>query len=214
MRNLTLSLLAIISISTFTLADSYPAEGPNSYKSLVDNENSGPMFSNRPYVGIGYSYMNTNVETYNETTEVDISGNSIMILMGLEINRYFSIEGRYTDTLGDLDFDISGTVNDNPQFNGSMSNIGIYLKPMYQSGPVGLYGLIGFGQVRFDIDNVGTSSENEFQWGVGISFDAGNSIFDGSATSLFVDYTRFYQDEYMDTDLVIDAVNFGIAFKF
>ena len=210
-------------MSTFAIAETYPAYGPNSYKA----QHEGGFYegqeedytANGAYIGLGYSYINMNTDFSNPLVgkflEADIQGNGITLLAGYEVNQYFAVEGRYSKTINDLNIDIDGLgINEGGKWGGYLSNAALYLKPMYSSGPVTLYGLLGIGYVTVDADYLGKDSSNEFQWGLGISFDAGNSFIANSDVSLFMDYTRFSDDEYYGANAVLDAFNFGLIFKF
>ena len=217
MKNLSLSIIAVMAMASVSMAETFPADGPKSYKALHDTEYSSLDYTGRPYVGIGYSYMNTNVSI--APVDVDLQGNAVMLVGGYEINQYFAIEGRYSKTMNDLDVDITAPgIDEGGKLGGDISNFGLYLKPMYASGPFGLYGLLGVGHVKVSFDQVGSNSENEFQWGLGISFTAGQSFIGNSDVTFFADYTSLYHDSYnsyyynIGTD--IDAFSFGLNFKF
>ncbi len=214
MKKLIFMAAAVIAIGTIATAESYPAEGLKSYQSMQD----GFDLIGTPYVGIGYSYINTNMQTvaYGYNDEADIQGDGITLLAGYNFNKYIAVEGRYSRTLGDLSFDASsGGFNNGVDFDGDMSNIALYLKPMYLSGKVTIYGLLGLGQVKLEDDSfAGDDSESSFQWGLGISFAGGEHL------DIFMDYTRFYEDaggfgnDTSEIDFIVDAFNFGLAYRF
>jgi opacity protein-like surface antigen len=110
--------------------------------------------------------------------------------------------------VGDLDIDNEGSDRD---LDAELSNLALYLKPMYPVGGVTLYGLLGYGQVMLDD---GTEySENGFQWGVGAGYTINDTV------GFFVDYTRLYDDQGFDTiwidqDVVVDSVNVGVTYEF
>jgi len=214
MKKLVFLVASMVAIGTNAAAESYPAEGPNSYQASRDNlELIGSA-----YLGIGYSYMNTNMQTpiYGYNYEADVQGDAITLLAGYNVNQYFAVEGRLSTTVGDLSFDVSsGGFNDGVDFGGDMSNIALYLKPMYSSGKVTIYGLLGFGQVKLEDDSFASDdSESSFQWGLGLSFAGGEHL------GIFMDYTRFYDNsdgfgnDSSEIDFVVDAFNFGLAYKF
>jgi len=199
-------------------AEHYPAYGENSYKALNDTE-AGMAATGNFYAGLGYSYVNANLDIpvyyFNRPVEFDIQGDNVSFLLGYDFNQYFAVETRYTLSVTDLDFDLtSGNYDQGMSWGGDMSNFGLYLKPKYQSGAVTIYALLGYGHIRIDIDNIGDSSENEFQWGLGLSMDVGESIVAGTETFIYLDYMRFYDDEMNQVDFTIDAITAGIAFKF
>ncbi len=175
-------MVAVMAMSTFAMAEDTSYD--TSYTSVLDSV----------YVGIAYSYINVSLNN------LDASWNSASILAGYELNEYFAIESRYSKNIDDVNFDVPGIITDLDFYN-----IGLYLKPMYTSGEVTLYGLLGGGHYE-----LGRNNKDTLQWGAGISFNAGNSIFGTSDTSFFMDYIRF--DE--DGGDVLDSFNFGLAFKF
>ncbi len=206
--------VCVMATGTIAIAESYPAEGPASYQATQDNLG----FIGTPYVGIGYSYMNTNMQTvaYGYKYEADVQGDAITLLAGYNFNQYVAIEGRFSKTIGDLSLDLSsGGFNDGVDFGGDMSNIALYVKPMYTSGRVTIYGLLGLGQVTLKDDSFSEDdSESSFQWGLGLSFKGGEHL------NIYIDYTRFYEDtvgyddDISEIDYIIDSFNFGLAYKF
>jgi opacity protein-like surface antigen len=217
MKKILLSAAALMAVGVSTIqAESYPAYGENSYQATQMESSSIPGSF---YAGIGYSYANANLDVpyyyFGQPFEFDIQSDNINLLLGYEFNQYFAVEARYTASISDLDFDLqNGYIDKGLTWGGDMSNLGLYLKPKYQSGDVTVYALLGYGHIRLDIDNIGDRSENEFQWGLGLSMDVGSSIIAGTETFIFLDYIRFYDDEMSQMDFTIDSVNTGIAFKF
>lgn len=217
MKKVTLALLSMFTISSISYAESFPAYGDNSYKAQYDS--NGSIVNNDLYVGLGYSYTNSNLNIpaiYLGTEyDFDIQSDNVFFVAGYDINKYFSIEARYSFSVTDLDFDLEGAnIDEGLEWGGDISNFGLYVKPKYTSGDVTVYALLGYGHIRIDVDNIGDHSENEFQWGAGLSMDVGNSIINNSQAFLFLDYIRYYDDETSQIDLTIDAINVGIAFKF
>ena len=209
MRSLTLSIIVVMAISTFATAETYDAYGPNSYKALHDTDSTLEYIS-RPYVGLGYSYMNANAKDNPNDYNVDLQGDAITILMGYNINQYFALEGRYTKTIGDLDLDIDGSGTDiGGNYAGNMSNIALYLKPMYSSDIVTLYALLGIGHLDIIDDTY-----NKFQWGLGFSIDAGKDFIGNNDVTFFMDYIRFNDESEYGVDQVVDAFNFGLTYNF
>ncbi|MDD3591913.1 MAG: porin family protein [Sulfurovum sp.] len=171
----------------------------------------------RFYVGGGYSFINMNIEgsepinavayppLYGET---DISAHALTLLAGYDFNQYLAVEGRYTLSLGDLDMDNNGGEK---KIDADLSNLALYLKPMYPIGGLTIYGLLGYGQVTLDDEKA--YSESGFQWGVGGAYSINDTI------GFFVDYTRLYDGKGFDTiwgdqDVVVDSVNVGVTYEF
>ena len=209
MKNFTLSIVAVMAMNTFAIAQTYDAYGPNSYKALHDTDSTFEYIS-KPYIGLGYSYMNVNTKDNPNDYNVDLQGDAITILAGYNINQYFALEGRYTRTIGDLNLDVDASNADiGGKYIGDMSNIALYLKPMYSSDIVTLYALLGVGHLDIIDDE-----DNKFQWGLGFSIDAGKDIIGNNDITFFMDYIRFNDESEYGVDQVIDAFNFGLSYKF
>ncbi len=226
MKKFTFSMLAVMAIGTFAIAESYDAQGSNSYQAK-NGIDSSFAYGGGPYVGIGYSYMNVGMDAQGVINrgkaDFDIQGDNITLLMGYNINEYFAIEGRYSKSVNDLELDLDTSMDDKGMdWGGDMSNIALYLKPMYVSSKVTLYGLLGVGHTKIDFDPGFNTSDTKFQWGLGISFDAGFTFIGNKDVTFFMDYTRFDQDdttiflwdEILRIDGVIDSLNVGMSYKF
>ena len=216
MKKITFLLITLMAIGTFAMGETYPADGPKSYKALHDDP-FGTPFINSVYLGLGYTYTNTNINIDLYEIEMDIQGDALTVLMGYNIYEFLAIEGRYSHTIGDLSISASGQIegekiNEDGSLNDSMSNIALYLKPMYSSGMVTLYGLIGGGYISLPPtpDNSGSS----FQWGVGMSWDAGDNLIINSQTSFFIDYVRLNDSSSSNIEGTIDAFTVGLTFQF
>ncbi|MDY0402366.1 porin family protein [Sulfurovum sp.] len=201
MKKVTLSLITIISLSTFAVAggDISPVEPYVNVPEVTDDK------PGNFHIGFGYSYMNMNVENPDE----DLTAHSVLFKGGYNFNEYIGVEGRYTMSVGDLTLD-DGQESD---VDGDMSNLGIYAKVMY---PVmeqfSVYGLLGYGQVTVD-DGVEELSESGFQWGIGAEYGVTDNI------GLFVDYANLYNDTGFDgafagRDVMVDAISVGATYKF
>ena len=195
MKKLTLSLAALMAISTFAGAQT----------NMIDENRFG-------YLGVGYSYMKASIDVLGlGTAEAD--GNAVTLIAGAKGNEYFAIEVRYSTTFGDLDGeDFDGTTGD---IEGDMSNLAIYAKPMYSIDKLNLYGLIGYGQVTLSDDYFSDDdSESGFQWGLGASYDVSDNM------NIFFDYTSLYDDAggfgnpSVGNNIEIESFNFGITYRF
>ncbi len=229
MKRFIFSMAALIAMGSSAVAAekqiSYPAEGVGSYNSL-HGVDAGMVYSNRAYVGLGYSYMSFKDELRyrNEKYDLDLTGNAITLMGGYSINQYFAVEGRYSRTIGDVDIsDISvgSTINgmDIPvpglDFDGDMQNFALYLKPMYSTPKLAIYALLGYGQFKMEADGVNDDfSENALQWGFGASFNSGEHLH------IFMDYIRLYGEKehlFMNdfgANLTIDTMTIGLAYRF
>jgi len=239
MKNLTLSLIALLAINTLVMAESYPAYGPDSYKAITTGQpNPDPKYPNETgdnyykgnndavdtgfYLGLAYGSMNGKSDVsasqpieIQATSKIDL--NPMMLQIGYQFDKYMAIEGRYWNALGEID--ITGKSSTHPQLNDSFSvdsddenAFGIYVKPMY---PVAkgfdVYALFGYANIDdFSEDDSG------FSWGVGTKYNINEYV------SVFIDYVRLYEDESTDEifgndinyDLTLDSLNFGITYKF
>jgi len=213
MKKFNLSLVVVLAMSTFAIAggDIAPVEP------MIEVQEAPAVDDSGFYVGLGYSYMNMNFEGSVELNsvfappvigETDINGHALTVLAGYNFNKYIAVEGRYSLTLADLNVDnaIGGS-----DLNADMSNIALYLKPMYPIGAVNIYGLLGYGQVT--LDDVTEYTESGFQWGIGASYAVNDNV------GVFVDYTKFYDDKGFDghwitQDIVVDSINVGMTYKF
>jgi opacity protein-like surface antigen len=202
MKKFTLSTIAVLAMSTFAIAggDIAPVEPVVEVEEPIVDESGF-------YVGLGYSYIKTNVKE-SGFPELDITGDAIGILAGYNFNRYIAVEGRYGTTFGDITYedDLGST-----DTSGDMTNWGIYLKPMYPMGELTLYGLLGYGELTIDDAGV-EESDNGFQWGLGANYTVNENV------GVFVDYTRLYDDTGFDTnsdaDVVADSINIGFTYTF
>ena len=191
MKKLTLSVAAVMAMSTFASADI--------------NDPGG-------YIGLGYSYMSTSMKVPSLGT-AEATGNAITFTTGYQANDYFALEVRYSTTFGDLDGeDFDGSTGD---IEGDMSNIAIYAKPMYKINELSLYGLIGYGMVTLGDDYFSdTDSESGFQWGLGTSYSIKSNI------DISIDYTKLYDDaggfgnSEEGNNIDIDSLTFGVNYKF
>jgi len=214
MKKFTLSVAAVMAMSTFAMAggdvkDVEPAVEPVIEVAVVDDSSF--------YVGLGYSYMNMNVKGYfGEVAlfsgEEDLNGNALTVLAGYNFNKYIGVEGRYSITFGDMTAELWD--GDEMDIDAELSNIALYLKPMYPMGGLTLYGLLGYGQVTLESPITSTEfSESGFQWGLGAGYAVTEDV------GVFVDYTRLYDDKGFDgsnleDDFVVDSITVGVTYKF
>ncbi len=168
------------------------------------------------YIGLGVA----NMSLSNDVSDEEFTSLGVMLQLGYQINEYLAIEGRYTRSVGDLEYDHGKTSNPNyNDYPADFSNIGIYLKPMYAVESFNVYALLGYGQVELTnipLGGAGISAdraESGFQWGLGASYDVTES------TAIFVDYVRFYDDKGFDhrastADVASDAWTLGVSYRF
>lgn len=151
------------------------------------------------YVGLAYSYFDS---SYGST---DVTADGMLGLLGYTINDYFAIEGRYTGTLGDLDFSrpVEGISGDK-----TITNAALYVKAMYPVNNFAVYGLLGYGQTRAN-----NTSDEAFQYGAGLSYNINDKF------AVFGDWTNLYDDSGLNygndtSDYTINTWNFGVTYNF
>jgi len=196
MKKVRLSMIAAFAMSTFAVAggDIAPLEPAITVPEVAESTGSF-------YVGLGYSYMNMNIDSYNDSEltgseilpEEDHNGDAVLLLAGYNFNQYFGVEARYAG------------------LTDCLENYGIYAKPMYPVGDLAIYGLLGYGETTYD--NGTSRSESGFQWGLGANYAVTENI------GVFVDYTSLYNDSGFDghltgVDFMVDSVNVGMTYKF
>ena len=220
MKIFTLSLIAIATISTSVMAESMPANGPDSYAA---KHNEGPYASGNPqgtntsinpvgsdivyngfYLGGGISSLRIGADNIaNTDVDARTSIYGLSLLGGYEFNKNIAVEGRFAFNIQDW----GDAENDTTAFS-------LFAKPIYPVNNVfSIYGLIGFGNIKIDGDGV-SDSDSGFQWGLGASATIQDNI------SAFVDYTQLWNDNKFDEDdlgsenLIVDVITIGFTYKF
>ncbi len=133
-------------------------------------------------------------------------GYALTVMGGYYFNRYIGVEARYTATVGNVDED-TGT-HPVTSRDRLLSNVGIYLKPMYNiTTGFSAYGLVGYGKAH-----AGDLDESGVQWGLGAKYELANGV------GLFVDYMNLYEGDDFDGTNVKDAffstTNVGASYTF
>lgn len=202
MTTIKLSLATFLFSSTFAIAggDIAPIQ-PYVETPAIE---ASPTLSGF-YAGLAYSCLHLTQDTPDETTTA-WSGASVSV--GYDYNQYLAIEGRYTTSINDVKYEAWNIDEDK---SWDMSNVAIYLKPQYSFGIIGAYGLIGYGQTKFD--NGTSYTENGLQYGAGLTATINENV------QLFVDYRRLYDDVdfdgyAIDKDVAENSWSIGINYKF
>jgi opacity protein-like surface antigen len=214
MKKIVLSMAAAMTMSSFAMAGGDLAPVP-----VVAPDESGIYF------GIGYSYLksDTSSDLYQygdliNSDEGEYSTNAGLFLLGYKYNRYLSFEGRYTYAFEKYDSDI----DDNLDYDFTLSNLGLYVKPHYSFGDFTVYALVGYGWTMVEWETEGEDVDKTnggFQWGLGASYALSEH------TSIFIDYTAFADSdviEYDDGQNTIEkdeitdiyTINVGMTYKF
>lgn len=214
MKNSILSLVSILALSGLSYAggDMAPMEEPITEAPVVIDDSAF-------YVGLGYSYISSNRTATlntpgepnhgNKVKNMDSNGHNILLQAGYQFNQYIALEGRYTFSVSDLT--LVNNLDNGSEKNADIdvSNIALYLKPMYPIGDFSLYGLLGYGETKRN------HTMRSFQWGLGAQYAIRDNLL------IFADYTRLYDEEdevhpseprLLDTDF--PAISVGLSYKF
>jgi len=156
------------------------------------------------YAGIAYSYMSHDIDYVGAATRAEMDFNGVMLELGYQFNKYVSVEGRYSTSIGD-DIDDLASSSD-------VSAWGLFVKPMLPlSQRATVYGLVGYSKTDasntlnvtgIDID------ESGFSWGLGFSLDMDEDW------TLFGEYIRWYDDGVDQYDHVVDGFGVGVFYRF
>ncbi|MGW8168729.1 MAG: outer membrane protein [Sulfurovaceae bacterium] len=194
------------------------------------------------YLGVAYGFGHTD-EDYTETFVGDVNTsmvgtgevdyNAIMAQAGYKFNQYIALEGRYWWSLGHNDWKWSENYYVDGVLDGSASGSdadgdelrawGIYIKPMFPvTEQFDIYALLGYGNVKLSDDAGEWLDENDFQWGIGASYEFTENL------SIFVDYVRLLDEgdssivELIEPggiltstwDDTVYTINVGLTYKF
>ena len=137
------------------------------------------------YAGGALSYLRMNAID-------ELRGHALTLIGGYYFNKYIGVEARYTRTLTDPDLDrVTGVVSS----DDTLSNLGLYLKPMYNiTTGFSVYGLAGYGKAE-----AGDLEESGVQWGLGTKYELANGI------GVFFDYMNFYDGDDFDGQKIDDT---------
>ena len=184
MKKITLSLVAMMTIGSNVLtAESYPADGPNSYKALHSGNGTSTRYSANNkgfYLGLAYSFMRNNSEfqiSNGGGASGDIDGNLATIISGFNFHDNIALEVRYNTLVGDVSTAFGS-------YSTNYSNIAFFLKPKIEVEQTTVYALLGYGQSKFS-----SFTDEDFQWGFGASYPLNRQ------TDMFIDYTNTYNKE-------------------
>jgi len=150
------------------------------------------------YLGGGFSYARMNSDT-------ELRGYALTLLGGYYFNQYVGVEARYMSTISNISEDTGAVVYVSED---RLSNLGIYIKPMYNfTTGFSIYGLAGYGQ-----SEAGDLSERGGQWGLGAKYELANGV------GLFFDYMRLFDGDDYDGKRIdntfYSTTNFGGTYTF
>ncbi|NOR56580.1 MAG: porin [Sulfurovum sp.] len=161
------------------------------------------------YLGLGYGFMNAEVEgglEFGPMGPVGIPGydedfSSVMVQAGYKFNSYFAVEGRYWFGLDDASVLGFADVIDAPDAWG------IYAKPIFPvTEDFDIYGLAGYADV--DLNGFSDRNTDGFSWGLGASYDITESF------SVFADYVALVDDTIAFRDVNVETINVGVSYLF
>ena len=157
------------------------------------------------YVGGAFAHFGL----YNTDAHENLTARALTLIAGYEINRYLSIEGRYTQSSNVAYHKDKQT----KPLTSHYTDTALYAKIGYPVGSITPYVLTGYG--RNTITNlIGSDrTENAIRYGAGVSIKATESF------SLFGDYVRAYQGKGFDGRATaehqhINLLSAGIIYKF
>ncbi len=237
MKNIILSAVTILAMSSFVVADGEIVSGEDLVmtEEAVEEEVEVEIVEVEIvevdagfYLGLGYGSLKGE-ETYKWNPgqgEVSLEEdsrkfNQLLLQAGYKFNSYVAIEGRYWFGMNDLDgaWDHDGYFVDT---TAQLNAWGIYVKPIYPVTPeFDVYALLGYAGAYLDEDiklpgGIFTQSTDldGFSWGLGVAYTFNSNI------SIFADYVTLY-DGTIDYDIYnassefqIDTINAGVSYRF
>ncbi len=222
MKKITFSIISILALNGFSFAG-------GSITPVEETIFEAPNFETDSafYVGLGYSYITSNrtakhntpgeIQHGEKARDVDTNANAMLLQAGYKFNQYIALEGRYTFSMSDLTLTNNLNGGDEWDDNIDLTNVALYLKPMYPIGDFSVYGLLGYGKVerKDDDDSRGDWDDSCFQWGLGAQYVITEDFL------IFADYTQWHdsddekhpaEDRLLDTDF--SAISVGVSYKF
>ncbi len=224
MKNIILSTVAAVAMSTFAIAggDITPIEEPIIVPEPVVTDSGF-------YLGLGYGVLSSDVEQtanadhqYHVGAELDWG--TVMVQAGYKINSYVAVEARYWNAISDGDLSATidgprGTVEYNEDdVVGDLSAAvwGVYVKPMYPvTEEFDVYALLGYANTDTDtplFSDHDSWDDGAFSWGIGAAYSFTDNL------ALFVDYTLLYDDDEdiddYNQETTVDTINFGLTYSF
>jgi len=201
------TLLPILLLTTLAQAGGNVVEQSAVIEPIVEPTIDSSAF----YIGASYSTLKLS----NDTTKEEFTSNtSLTLQVGYQYNSYIAIEGRYSTSLGAVDYrhgEIAGS--DIDDFDTDFSNIAIFIKPIYPVANFNIYALLGYGEVTLTNINRSDRSVSGFEWGVGVEYMITENL------SAFIDYSDLYDDQDFDglgtdADHLADSWSLGITYRF
>ena len=200
MKNIVLSMMAVIAISSVGFADEYNVNDASERENTPEDKGF--------YLGLAYSHLSHDIDHEGLTINFELDFYAVMFDVGYKFNPYIAVEGRYNLSLGDTA--LGDTYRDDRLAEADLSVLSFFVKPMYPIAPeMDIYVLLGYSLINASYSVNATSlDEGAFSWGAGASYDITEDF------AIFAEYTRFYDDTLSGFDHVVDSFNVGVNYKF
>jgi len=222
MKKITFSIVSILALNSIAFAGGSVTPVEETIVEVPALETNSGF-----YAGLGYSYLTSNRTARHNlpadpldgtiVKDTDSNANNILLQVGYQFNQYFALEGRYTFSAGDFTLTHNHLGGFEEDADIDLSNIAIYLKPIYPIGDLSVYGLLGYGKIEreFNAEPHHTWDGSGFQWGAGLQYTVMDNFI------IFADYTLWYDKEnevhesiprLLDTDFSVMSV--GVSYTF
>lgn len=145
-------------------------------------------FQEHPYLGIGYAYVDTDIDV-SGVGSGSFDNGMLGLIVGYQWHRNFGVEFRGYGNLDD--YEVLGY---SVEVKSVLSVLGRVTLPVSEN--FNIYGLLGGGRVKGAIDGY-SESETEFQFGLGMAVNKGQPL------ELQVEWVRLFDDGFG-----IEGVNF------
>ena len=169
-----------------------------------------PIHSSSWYLGMGMGGFGLTTQTSQE----HLFSKSASLILGYTLNRYLSIEGRYTHAIGSLHYDAGKTSSPSKILSESTyTDTDLLLRLSYPIGHFSPYLLAGYGRSTITHIVGSNRAESSLRYGAGLSYQATEHLH------LFADYLRAYRGKGFDgrsTDenVHLDRLTLGMTYHF
>ena len=220
MKKITLSMVAVLTASTFAVAggDIAPVE-PVVETPMVEEVSTGGFYAGIAYSFIGSDITSTTFDNSSSPVDLSLDMGAVMLDLGYKFNDYIAVEGRYWIGIND-DASLLHDGQDWRPVDTDSDAWGIYVKPMYPvTDAFDIYGLLGYGSAALNDSSFNGDVEG-ISWGVGAAYSFSDNW------SAFVDYVAFTADTLTDNALTniisdtgsydhdFDTFNIGFNYQF
>ncbi|XAW87409.1 porin family protein [Vibrio sp. CDRSL-10 TSBA] len=152
-----------------------------------------------PYIGLGYSYVDTDVDwdgTGSENTDSGMLG----LIVGYQLHQNIGVEFRGYGNVSDGD-----AFGSKVEINSAFSLFARGIVPVSENFT--LYGLLGAGKVKAKVDDY-SETESEIQYGVGMAINKGQPL------ELQVEWLRMFDDSFDidNVNLQGDSINVNLVY--